>query len=478
MWLRTGDGRDKHILFGEPVPSEFSDEVLDLALNDIVEGDPTFDALARTGVVGPAMRRRDRAIATMWTLLFMEESLSRRAVESVPYKDLAVADVLLHESEKQALLGRPETSERMARVASWITDQAFPEQLELSEGLRLRTRCLLGNARRLSGDWHGAEDCFVRALSFLMGSPTRDKAFFYQMLAGLREEQKRFEEALALLGRAVVCLGGKQVEPSDLLRPRFLVAFDPRRNSCLTRMGFIHLKRGDPGSALSAFMLVEGGDVLLKAQVYLGRAACFAAVGLKEEAAEMLEAGRQLRRSIRRQDRKVHLEWLDCRIAVHVGDLETAVPRLEALCRWFAGIEIFSKVYLCSLDLMQAYIKRGLERRPVVKGIEDLIRLAEVEDQAWALDALEELRAAIDKSREDLLESSIEEARAKVPLGPATEPETGALLRRGRALFPVSQQRRARGSATGQGAPHSIPEEVLSAIEMQRRLLGAFSEEP
>jgi hypothetical protein len=43
---------------------------LDLTLGDFGGGDPLFDVYVRTGVLGPGMRRRDQAIATMWTLLF------------------------------------------------------------------------------------------------------------------------------------------------------------------------------------------------------------------------------------------------------------------------------------------------------------------------------------------------------------------------------------------------------------------------
>lgn len=464
MWLRKLAGRkDDYLLFGAPLPREVSDFVADLALNDIVEDDPFFDAWIRTGLLGPAMRRRDRAIADMWTLLLMEEPLRSQAVETLPYKDLLVAEVLLQEAEKQASQERGEKSERIARVASWITDQAYPEELKRSEGLRLRARCLVGNARRLLVDWEGAEGCFQKALSFLVDAPAFEQAFFYQMLAALREDQGRFEEALALLNRAVFLFGANEV--------------GREASFCFARIGFIHLKKSDPGRAMKAFTAVRAqtaSDVSLKilyAQVDLGRAACLAAAGLKDQAAVMLERGRTYRRGIRRHDQKIFLEWLDCRIAVQVGELETAIPRLEAVCRWLLGNRPYSEIFLGSLDLILAYSKKGWMWVHALSGVEDLARLAEVEEQSWALGALEKLREIMVLEQGDL-ESAIREARVSVPLSVAAEPELGLLLRRYDALSADSGERKSDRRGRGPGADQRAIE------KMQRALLEAFGDEP
>lgn len=422
MWLRQqGRRRDDLLIFGEPLPRPVSDFVADLALNDFVEDDPMFDCWIRTGPLGPAMRARDRAIATMWSLLMIDEPLlMRESARQPPFRDLHVAEVLLEESEKQALRERVEQSEMMARAALWITDEAYPAEAKRAEGLRLRSRCLLSNARRLAGDWDGAENWLRRASGFLGGAPSPDQAFFFQTLAALREAQGRLDECLALL---------KQAEA--------LYLDDGRGRSarfCLARLGFVHLRKNEPGPALSAFTRVRTEIVpddrfkVFEAGLDLGRAACLAAVGLSDEAAELLTQGRIYRRRIRRHDEKIKLEWLDCRIAVHLGQLEEAIPRLEAICRWLL-LRPYPELHLCSLDLVWAYFKAGRSPNDIASGLEDLQRIADAEEEFWAREPLEKIRIAAVEQREDL-ERILREATAKVPPGIASDSDYDLLYRR------------------------------------------------
>jgi tetratricopeptide (TPR) repeat protein len=444
MWFRQeSDTPDAHLIFGDPVPLGYSESVADLALD--VGGDPFNEAWLRSGPLGPAFRAKDRAIARMWDLAFMEETERRQAVAQAPFKDLRVAEVLLEESEKKASQGRVEESTEMARLASLIVDQSFPGEVERAEALGARVRCLLGNARRMVGDWEGAERWFKASLSFLRSPSSPERAYLYQMLAALREDQGRFDEALILLKQVVVCRSsGKRL-------------WQPEAHS-LARTGFIYLKRNDPWRAYQAFaqarmqLVRDDSSLVLAAQIDLGLSVCLAASGLEELAGELLARARSDRRSIRKEDEKITSEWLDCRIALHLGQVESAITRLEAICRWFLRYSSYAAVFLCSLDLLRAYAKRKQGWNRALAGLDDLERLCEVEKATWAKEALKILREAMLQDGADA-EIAIDEAAAMVPLAIELSVwDFGLVLRRHAVLSENSKPgSRRKGKRVGTG---------------------------
>ncbi|HEV2851461.1 MAG TPA: tetratricopeptide repeat protein [Thermoanaerobaculia bacterium] len=76
---------------------------------------------------------------------------------------------------------------------------------DLIEDLRARAWGYVGNARRSRSDLHGAEDAFREAISHLEKGTgdTLERAILFDLLGSLRRAQRRFEEALDLLLKAV-----------------------------------------------------------------------------------------------------------------------------------------------------------------------------------------------------------------------------------------------------------------------------------
>jgi tetratricopeptide (TPR) repeat protein len=125
-----------------------------------------------------------------------------RAPESAT-RNLRLAELLLEESGRLQP-GEPEVSEELARLALLIaTASHAPEAAARVEGVKALGYCLLGNARRLQEDLAEAEEAFRDAAFHLVQPPDScERAFYCRMLALLRREQGRMEEAVALLWRA------------------------------------------------------------------------------------------------------------------------------------------------------------------------------------------------------------------------------------------------------------------------------------
>ncbi len=101
----------------------------------------------------------------------------------------------------------PQYAEELGVLALRVSDflNAAYYGAGLIEDLRARTWTYIGNARRVRSDLEGAEEAFERSyLHFRKG--TRDsleRAIALDLQASLRKDQRRFEEALKLLRRAV-----------------------------------------------------------------------------------------------------------------------------------------------------------------------------------------------------------------------------------------------------------------------------------
>jgi tetratricopeptide (TPR) repeat protein len=151
--------------------------------------------------------------------------------------DLDGADHLLLESEATQPL-EPERSEELARLALRIAARPHPARLVgRAEAVKARGLCLLGNARRLLGDLYHAEESLRRAAYHLLGPPeSGERARYCWLLALLRRDQGRGQEAVGLLWRAARIYGdlGDRVEEGE----------------CLAALGFFFLERGEPERAV------------------------------------------------------------------------------------------------------------------------------------------------------------------------------------------------------------------------------------
>jgi tetratricopeptide (TPR) repeat protein len=89
------------------------------------------------------------------------------------------------------------------RLSEELDTSTYPN--ELVEDLRARIWAFLGNSRRLRSDLRGAEEAFDSAYHHLKQGTREpiERATFLDLKASLRRDQRRFDDALRLLRRAV-----------------------------------------------------------------------------------------------------------------------------------------------------------------------------------------------------------------------------------------------------------------------------------
>lgn len=172
--------------------------------------------------------------------------------------DLDGAELLLRQSEL-AQPAEPERSEELARLALLIVGRPHPARLlGRVEEVQARGLCLMGNARRLLGDLQHAEEMLRRAAYHLLGPPeSSERAGYCRMLALLRRDQGRGEEAVGLLWRAARIYGdlGERAGEGD----------------CMATLGLLFVERGELERAVdplrrSREVLEEGTELMEKVQ--------------------------------------------------------------------------------------------------------------------------------------------------------------------------------------------------------------------
>ena len=305
------------------------------------------------------------------------------------FRSLALASLLIAESERFEEVS-PAKAEELAEAARMIAEQPYPgDLLAQANRILLRACTLQANTRRLMRDLHGAEVCFEKATSVLVGpAGAAERGFYCQRLAYLREEQGHREEAAALLWRAV-----------DLFREEQ----DARAESvCLCRLGFLSLGDDDAGRASRFFvqargLLSPGCSPAWAARCGLGLALCLAALGQTGEARELWERSRMpggINGSVPDPRTLLELDWLEGRLAVLLGDHQEAVGRLNSVRRRLFIQRRLLDAALCSLDLARAFVAMERESR-IQELIDDLSRTWPISlEQARMVVALMDYRKA------------------------------------------------------------------------------------
>ncbi|HEX7182749.1 MAG TPA: hypothetical protein VF756_12980 [Thermoanaerobaculia bacterium] len=119
------------------------------------------------------------------------------------FGSLELADLLVQESLR-VQSEEPGWSEELAELALAVAERVEPGAAEgRANDLKALALCLMANARRLRGDWPGAEEALGAVAVVLTAPPDSfERAFYCQTLAWLREAQGQVHEAVALLWRA------------------------------------------------------------------------------------------------------------------------------------------------------------------------------------------------------------------------------------------------------------------------------------
>jgi tetratricopeptide (TPR) repeat protein len=114
---------------------------------------------------------------------------------------------LLVERTIETSIRSPAHAEGLGRLALRLSDSLDPDLygLELIEDLRARAWAYIGNACRVRSDLQGAEEAFAFSYDHLKKGTkdTLERGILLDLEASLQRDQRRFDEALSLLRRAI-----------------------------------------------------------------------------------------------------------------------------------------------------------------------------------------------------------------------------------------------------------------------------------
>jgi tetratricopeptide (TPR) repeat protein len=223
---------------------------------------------------------------------------------------------------------------------------------EVIEDLRARAWGYIGNACRVKSDLQGAEEAFATARRHLQAG-SRDsfeRALLLDLEASLRRDQRRFDNALRLLRRAVaIFLQNNQRH---------------RAGRSLVNLATVHYHAGHPEESIpllaQALELIDAEQeprLLLCAKHNL--ADYLASAGRFLEAQGVYRQNRPLYRSFPDAWTQNRRKWVKGKIARGLGQLDQAESLFKAARDGFIGEGIPYDTALVSLELATLYAEQG-----------------------------------------------------------------------------------------------------------------------
>jgi len=218
--------------------------------------------------------------------------------------------------------------------------------------LQARGWAWLANARRLALDFSGAEQALSVAEELVPPAEEAPLAYaeLLQKKAALRSDQRRFEEANALLDRALPLLlesGGKrQLARAMLLRANVVYEIEGAEASI---RDFQH----------AAELLEDQEDAYLSLAAYQGLADVYVRSGKYREAAAILPRFEAIQERSPSRILGLYLLWLKGLMAQAGGQHEIAEGMLEAVRDGFIRANWLAVSVLAGLDLALLYSEQG-----------------------------------------------------------------------------------------------------------------------
>ena len=323
-----------------------------------------------------AERRRAEELAA--ALDTLPPAARREAVEAEPRHHTWALVELLREHSFAEGPEQPERSLELARLAVTAAGR-IPEGAEaqpLRADLRALAAAQLGNAERVAGDLRAAEAAF-RAAREQLGRGTGDplaEARVLSLLASLRRDQSRYEEAVELAKRAAA---------------RYRRANDRHGvGRTLIQVATLHALRDEPDRACRRLdealtLLDPNAEPRLLFAAHHNRASYLERLGRLDEAAAELEQARPLARAA--LDR-LRLDWLAGRIAVARGEAKAGERDLLAVREEFVARGLAYETAQVSLELAALYAEQGraADQRRLAEEMVPLFAARDVHPEARA----------------------------------------------------------------------------------------------
>jgi len=267
------------------------------------------------------------------------------------FRDLGVAEILL-EKARETSADEPLQTRQLAILATAILDTF--DRTTKEERLLAEASCLLGDAERRLGNLDLAEDFFKDAAFGLRDQPLllRVRVVLSRLWAALRQEQRRVDEALALLEHASTLaeeLGHlRELALSQLAYGWLLLdEFDTERALLPLRetLSFFDPKR-DPRSVLSALHAL---------------ALAYAELGDESQLAQTLSSLDDLASHLNDPLDPLRIRWIRVRASWRLREYDGAISELgeifEALTEEGSG----SEAAMAGLELARMEAERDQE---------------------------------------------------------------------------------------------------------------------
>jgi tetratricopeptide (TPR) repeat protein len=274
-----------------------------------------------------------------WGLCQLLLQRSREAISEEPALALARAELAVDVSRHLGAAYDP----------GWVLD------------LRARAYAHLGNARRVLGELWSSERVFRKAESCLERSETGNgwaEAEVLDLKSSLRQDQRRFDDALALLDRALVL---------------YREADDVRGiGKVLLQKGKLFREQGDLERAIDLLHenlgeIDAADDPRLSAVARYNLLCCLELANRHEEAWKLIPEVRNLFRTAARPLDYVRLRWAEGCIALGLGRLDEAEAAYREARAAFLENGVDYSSALVSLDLALLLAKQG--RTEELKGL-------------------------------------------------------------------------------------------------------------
>ncbi len=298
------------------------------------------------------LRAERPAAATLWEEFESQDPARRRNLiaRDSRFQSWGFCELLLERSF-QAVPVDPHKAEELLRLALDVADRLDPAAHSPGavEATKARTWTHLGNTLRLLEEFRLAETAFQTAEVHLSRSwlDPKDEAFLLECRATLRRAQRRFDEALDLLGGAITVY-------REINEP-------PLQGRALMLKGLTLQYQGDVAAAADCFRtcvsLLE--EPRLLALCRLNLAGCLQDAGHSAEAAALLPAARRAVEQAGTATDLLRLRWTEAKVAAGLGQsTEAEAAFLEVRQAFLDGSSAFDAA-LISLDLAALYLRQG-----------------------------------------------------------------------------------------------------------------------